>query len=231
MADRISQETVEAEIVATPQARVTIETVEASVIAQPHARISQETLEALAIATPGARISQETLEAEVIGTPHAKLSGLWVEWLVPNIGVFMPIVYPTLPGLGYSVFWNSEFFNMKTQKMAGGAELDLTIADAPLHDFVLTYTALRNPQAYIGFYEEKILRGFFFAVRANAGRFLFKNPDDFQVQQQFIATTDGSTHLVDAKPYLRLPENMVGTGARQDNVDSPHNRSMRILAG
>ena len=194
MADRVSQEVVEADVVGTPNARISQETVEAEVVATPAARVSQEVVEADVTATPAARLSQQVLEANVVATPSIRVSQIIVECLVPDIGVFMPLVYPTLPGLSYSVLWKPKFFNMPTQTTSTGADLDLGLAAAPLHDFELTYELLRDTFA-TGTSEFRTMLGFFGAMSGNLGRFLFKNPDDNFVAQQFIATTDGTNHL------------------------------------
>jgi hypothetical protein len=83
---------------------------------------------------------------------------------------------------------------MPTQTTSTGADLDLGLAAAPLHDFELTYELLRDTFA-VGTSEFKTMLGFFGAMSGNLGRFLFKNPDDSSVAQQFIAITDGTTHL------------------------------------
>ena len=194
MADRISQEVVEAEVVGSPNTRVSQEVVEAEIVLAPAARVSQEVVEAAVTATPHARVTQEVVETQVVATPNIRISQIVVECLVPDIGVFMPLVYPTLPGLGYSVLWKPKFFNMPTQTTSSGADLDLGLAAAPLHDFELTYELLRDTFS-IGTSEFKTMLGFFGAMSGNLGRFLFKNPDDNSVTQQFIATTDGTTHL------------------------------------
>jgi hypothetical protein len=194
MAGRVSQEVVEAEVSATPLARISQEVVEAEVVATPLARVSQEILEAEVVATPLARVSQEVVEAEVVATPLARISQLVVECLIANIEVFMPIVFPTLQGIGYSVFWKPKFFNLPTQTASSGADIDLGLSQAPLHDFELTYDFLRD-SFQSGTLEFKTMLGFFLAVSGNLGRFLFRNPDDNTVKSQAIGTTDGSTRL------------------------------------
>lgn len=192
MVGRISQEVVEAEVVATPKARISQEVVEVEAVGTPKARVSQEIVEAEAVGTPKARVSQEVVEVEVVATPHARVSQIIVEALIANLEVDMPPVYPTLIGLGYSVIWRPQFYNMPTAKAASGAEIDLAISANPLHQFELTYDFLRDK---FGTTELRSLLGFFLRMQGNFGRFLFKNPDDFQVTNQFVATTDGVNHL------------------------------------
>ncbi len=82
---------------------------------------------------------------------------------------------------------------MPTAKAASGAEIDLSISAFPLHQFELTYDYL--PDQFTKSRDFKTLLGFFLRLQGNAGRFLFKNPDDHNVTNQFIATTDGVAHL------------------------------------
>lgn len=193
MAERVSQISPEALAAGDPDTRVSQISPEALAAGDPNARVSQLVPEALAAGDPNARVSQAVAEALAAGANNARISQIVLEALVPNIGVFMPIVYPTLPTLSYSVKWRPQFFNMPTQKMATGAELDLGVAAAPLHDFDLTYQVLRDRPAPSP-NEFRTMMGFFGAISGNLGRFLFKNPDDNAVQQQAIATTDGTAH-------------------------------------
>lgn len=175
MAGRVSQEVVEAEVTGTPNARVSQVAVEAEVTGKPLARISQQVVEALANYANNARISQ-----------------IVIECLVPNLEYDVLPVYPTLPGLTFSVHWKTSFSNAPTQTAASGAQIDLGLGQYPTHDFELTYDVLRNT---FGFQEEKLLRGFFGRAAGNLGRFVFKFDKDSQVKSQVIGTTDGASHL------------------------------------
>lgn len=192
---RISQIVPESLLTGTPKARISQEAIEVALTGTPKARISQVCVEVLVpnVGPPAAaRISQVAIESALSAHSFARFAQIVIECLVPNIEVTMPPIYPTLPGLGYSVLWEPQFSNMPTAKSASGAELDLAIAANPLHMFTLTYNFLRDR---FGNTEFKTLMGFFLALNGNVGRFLFKNPDDYQVQQQAIGTTDGSTHV------------------------------------
>lgn len=177
MADRVSQAVVEAEVVADPEARV-----------------SQGVVEAEIVSTPRLRVSQEVVEGQVVTNRASRVSQYVIECLVPRIGVFMPLVYPTFPGLQFSTFWKPSFNNMPTQKMASGAELDLGITAEPLHTFELSYEFLRDRGFAEGSTEFRTFIGFFGALGGNLGRYVFKNVDDNAVQQQFVGTTDGTAH-------------------------------------
>jgi hypothetical protein len=109
-------------------------------------------------------------------------------------------VYPgrsLLPGLTYQSSWSPQFFNLPTATAASGAEIDIAIAQYPLHDFELNYQFLRNGlstqfRAGEGL-EFKTMMGFLLQIGGTAGRFLFKNPDDYVVWQNVIGTGDGTT--------------------------------------
>ncbi len=107
-------------------------------------------------------------------------------------------IYPdrsVLPGLGYSVKWSPVFFNMPTQTTASGADIDLALAQYPLHDFELTYEFLHDwsHRSLAESREFRTLMGFHLMLGGTAGRFLFKNDDDCSVTQQYIGTGDGVT--------------------------------------
>ncbi len=137
------------------------------------------------------RISQLVSETLVRGPANARISQLVLEALIVNLEVEL-LVYPTLPGLAYNVGWDTNFFNMPTSTSSSGADIDLGIAQYPLHDFTLTYEFLRDQ---FGFMEQKTMRGFFMAIAGSLGRFLFKNPHDCGVKSQVIGTGDGTTRL------------------------------------
>jgi hypothetical protein len=97
-------------------------------------------------------------------------------------------VFPTLPGLAYSVKWTPRFYNMATQTVASGADIDLALSAYPLHDFELQYEFLRDGNGTVEF---KTLMGFVLQIAGSSGRFLFLNPDDNAVTGQVIGTGDG----------------------------------------
>ena len=110
-------------------------------------------------------------------------------------------VYPdhrALPGLTYSQKWSPKFLNA-TATTATGADIDVGLAQYPLHDFELTYEFLRDGVrwGHGGFalptLEFKTMMGFHLAIAGTLGRFLFKNEDDCQVFQNQIGVGDGTT--------------------------------------
>jgi hypothetical protein len=106
-------------------------------------------------------------------------------------------VYPdvtVLPGLGYNVKWSPKFYNMKTATTASGADIDVALAQYPLHDFELTYEFLRSWDPNVtASLEFRTMMGFHLMLGGSVGRFCFKNVDDYCVSQQLIGTGDGAT--------------------------------------
>lgn len=150
-------------------------------------RTSQQVIEALSRGTPALRVSQQVLEVLLVDVETTPLP-----------------IYPELPGLAYNVKWSPEFFN-QSQKTASGAEIDLALARYPLHEFELVYSVIRNNFGAVdtfnalsyGGTEFKTMMGFFLAMAGTAGRFLFRNPDDYQVLGQQLAVTDGIVNTFD----------------------------------
>jgi len=110
-------------------------------------------------------------------------------------------VYPDkslLPGLTYGSLWTPRFYNLPTATTASGADIDLGLAQYPLHDFDLTYRWLCDgigPEAWRSGQglEFKTMMGFLLQTGGTAGRFLYKNPDDWRVFRNSIGTGDGTT--------------------------------------
>lgn len=109
-------------------------------------------------------------------------------------------VYPgryLLPGLTYGSKWSPDFINMPTATTASGADIDVGLAQYPLHDFELQYEFLRDGlkaewQRGQGL-EFKTMMGFFLQLGGTLGRFLYLNPSDHKVFQNQIGVGDGST--------------------------------------
>jgi hypothetical protein len=192
---RVSQEVIEALVDGTPNARVSQEVIEPLVSGTPNARVSQEVIESLVSGTANARVSQ--IVKEVLNTrhPNARVSQIVLEVLCLGITLPMPALYPDLPGLGYSQFWNPHFFN-QSEVASAGANIDVALSSTPVHEFELTYDFLRANGAFMSNTPEfKIFFSFFLAMGGQVGRFLYPNIDDRSVTGQFVATTDGSTSV------------------------------------
>jgi hypothetical protein len=80
---------------------------------------------------------------------------------------------------------------MGTQTTSSGADIDLALADSPLHDFKLVYEFLHD-RPRPGSSEFKRLFGFFLRMGGTVGRFLFRNPDDNATTNEAVGTTDGT---------------------------------------
>jgi len=176
------------------EGRISQDVVEIAEGGPSNARISQDVVEVAEGGPSRARLSQDVVEVAVAGS-NARLSQLTVEMLIFTLDVFMPLVYPTLPGLGFSVHWRPKAWNMATFSSDTGSKVDLGYADSPTHEFELTYDFLRGQNFQRGSIEFKIFMGFWMNMLGNLGRFLFKNPDDYQVARQVIGTTDGVSHI------------------------------------
>lgn len=194
MAGRVSQEVIEAEVIATPSARVSQIILETYVVSPGAVRVSQQVFEVLVEAPGAARVSQEVLEALVSTQRSARVSQIILEILTTRVPFMPPPIYPTLVGLAYDVQWTPTFYNMPTATTVTGADIDLGLAEWPLHDFDLIYNFLRD-QFVSGTQEFKTMFGFFLRLQGTLGRFLFRNPDDYKTVGEVIGTTDGTTHL------------------------------------
>jgi len=100
----------------------------------------------------------------------------------------MPLVFPALPGLAWSVT-KSPMFQTRIQRAVSGRELRALDYPYPLWQFTLVFDFLRdNPAA--GHDELRTLMGFFMLCQGAFGTFLFQDPSDDQVTGQQIGTGD-----------------------------------------
>jgi uncharacterized protein (TIGR02217 family) len=103
----------------------------------------------------------------------------------------MPLIFPTLPGIAWSVT-KAPIFQTRIQRAVSGRELRALDYPFPLWQFTLVFTFLRdNPTA--GFDELRTLMGFYLSCQGAFGSFLFQDPSDYQVTGQYIAEGDSST--------------------------------------
>ncbi len=103
----------------------------------------------------------------------------------------MALIFPTLPGLAWSVT-KTPTFQTRIQRAVSGRELRALDYPYPLWQFALVYDFLRdNPAA--GYDELRTLLGFFMLCQGAFGTFLFQDPSDFQVTGQQIGIGDAST--------------------------------------
>jgi uncharacterized protein (TIGR02217 family) len=105
----------------------------------------------------------------------------------------MPLVFPSLPGLAWSVT-KSPTFQTRIQRAASGRELRALDYPYPLWQFTLVFDLLRdNPAA--GYDELQTLMGFFMLCQGAFGTFLFRDPSDDQVARQQIGVGNASTNV------------------------------------
>ncbi len=103
----------------------------------------------------------------------------------------MPLVFPALPGLAWSVT-KSPTFQTRIQRAASGRELRALDYPYPLWQFTLVFDLLRdNPLT--GYDELRTLMGFFMLCRGAFGTFLFRDPSDDRVAGQQIGVGNAST--------------------------------------
>jgi uncharacterized protein (TIGR02217 family) len=103
----------------------------------------------------------------------------------------MALIFPTLPGLAWSVT-KTPTFQTRIQRAASGRELRALDYPYPLWQFALVYDFLRdNPAA--GCDELRTLLGFFMLCQGAFRTFSFEDPSDCQVTRQYIGTGNAST--------------------------------------
>jgi uncharacterized protein (TIGR02217 family) len=103
----------------------------------------------------------------------------------------MTLIFPTLPGLAWSVT-KTPTFQTRIQRAVSGRELRALDYPYPLWQFALVYDFLRDNPA-TGYDELRSLLGFFMLCQGAFGTFLFQDPSDFQVTGQQIGIGDAST--------------------------------------
>jgi uncharacterized protein (TIGR02217 family) len=110
-------------------------------------------------------------------------------------------VFPQLIGQGWSTT-KVPTFQTRIQRAVSGRELRALDYPYPLWQFSLTYDVLRDepaPQADL-----RTLLGFVMACQGAFGTFLYRDPSDNSVTNQYIAIGDGSTTV------FQLQRTMVG---------------------
>jgi hypothetical protein len=190
------------EVISTgsPDVRVSQLVGEPLVTGTPRVRVSQLILEPLAAGMPRVRASQLVGETLLRGGPRARPSQLMLEVLCLILETKMLPIYPDLPGLGFNVKWTPTFFT-STDTTAAGADIDLSLAAAPIHVFELVYEFLHDswrPNFRNGMQmtnEFRALAGFFLNLGGSVGRFVFKWDVDHRVTAQPQFTTDGVSSL------------------------------------
>lgn len=101
----------------------------------------------------------------------------------------MTAIFPTLPGLSWSVTKQPRFAT-RIQRAVSGRELRALDQPNPIWTWTLTYSVLRDGAGYD---ELRTLMGFFLDQQGAFGVFLFADPGDDRVSGQVLGTGDGST--------------------------------------
>jgi uncharacterized protein (TIGR02217 family) len=102
----------------------------------------------------------------------------------------MALIFPTLPGLAWSVT-KTPIFQTRIQRAASGRELRALDYPYPLWQFALVYDFLRdNPSA--GYDELRTVLGFFMLCQGAFGTFLFRDASDCEVTGQLMGIGDAS---------------------------------------
>lgn len=111
----------------------------------------------------------------------------------------MTAIFPSLPGLGWSVA-KAPTFATRTQKAISGRELRVVDQLYPIWTWTLTYEILRDEHDTrggnalgSGYDELRTLAGFFLQQQGAFGTFLFDDPSDDSATAQYLATGDGAT--------------------------------------
>lgn len=97
-------------------------------------------------------------------------------------------VFPTLPGLTWSVGKTPEFSSI-VKTAVNGAETRIALWSAPRWHFKLKYELLRDDASN----ELKTLAGFFLQRQGQYDSFLYLDPDDNMVANQSLGQGDGHT--------------------------------------
>jgi uncharacterized protein (TIGR02217 family) len=97
-------------------------------------------------------------------------------------------IFPTLPGLAWSVSKAPEFSTIVTTA-ANGTETRIALWSTPRWRFKLGYEMLRDNALN----ELKTLAGFFLQRQGQFDSFLYLDPDDNAVTNGFLGTGDGTT--------------------------------------
>jgi hypothetical protein len=142
----------------------------------------------------GVFATQVGLSAATAPLPVVRVSNLALSIMVWTHEVPMPALYPTLPGLGYSVIKRPRFYG-GIGKSATGREVRVAYAVNPTWEWDLTYDYLPDQQtdSSATASDLKELIGFFLSQTGTLQAFRFLDPDDNQVSGQLIGETDGVT--------------------------------------
>lgn len=97
-------------------------------------------------------------------------------------------VFPTLPGLAWSVKRTPRFSTL-VQQAASGREVRAALWAYPIYEWALTYDLLRDDASN----ELKTLFGFFLQRQGSFDSFLYDDPNDNAAASQQIGSGNGTT--------------------------------------
>ena len=127
------------------------------------------------------------------------------------------LVFPTLPGLAWSVL-KTPIWKTVVQESISGMELRVSLMSYPRYRIVLTYEVLRSTN---GFTELQTLISFFNQVRGSWDTFLWLDPDDNTCTGQNFGTGDGATRIFNLSrlygSFTEPVQDFVGTPALYAN--------------
>ena len=110
----------------------------------------------------------------------------------------MTAIFPSLPGLGWSVSKTPRFAT-RVQRAVSGRELRVLDQPNPIWSWTLSYSMLRDAHDVrapsgpgVGYDELRTLMGFFLQQQGAFQPFLFDDPTDDAATGQAIGTGDGS---------------------------------------
>jgi uncharacterized protein (TIGR02217 family) len=113
----------------------------------------------------------------------------------------MTAIFPTLPGLGWSVR-KTPRFQTRIQRAISGRELRVLDQPNPIWSWTLTYSMLRDAHDTrgsggpgVGYDELRTLMGFFLQQQGALTPFLYDDASDDSVSGQLIGTGDGGTSV------------------------------------
>jgi uncharacterized protein (TIGR02217 family) len=96
-------------------------------------------------------------------------------------------LFPTLPGLAWSVF-KRPVFNTQVQTSVNLSELRASLSATPVYRFRLSFSVLRDDRVHD---ELRTLAGFFKARRGKFDSWRYRDPDDCRVVRQGLGVGDG----------------------------------------
>lgn len=98
------------------------------------------------------------------------------------------LVYPTLPGLGWSVY-RQPMFAVTLRENEAFREASEVVMTNCFYEFDLTYEMLRNRDSYR---ELDTIQSFFLAMRGGYDYFKFQDPNDYYVNGSLLGTGNGT---------------------------------------